>query len=220
MSHGLILHGYWRSSAAYRVRIALNLKGIDFSQITHDLRKGAQKAPAYRAAAPQGLVPALVVDNGDEGAHCFTQSPAIIEWLEERYPAPPLLPADSDGRAVVRSMAAIVACDIHPLNNLRVLNHLRSGFGVDAEGIRRWMAEWMGEGLAALEVLVARHGAGYCFGAAPTLADCYLVPQLYAAQRFSIDLAPYSALVAAGAAARALPAFLNAHPDVQPDADR
>lgn len=218
MSRELVLHGYWRSSAAYRVRIALNLKGLAFAQITYDLRTGAQKAADYHTVAPHGLVPALTLEEAGK-TRTFIQSPAIIEWIEECYPLPPLLPADIDARAIVRSMAAIIACDIHPLNNLRVLNHLRSSFGVDGDGISRWIAEWMEEGFAALEILVERYGAGYCFGATPTLADCYLIPQLYSAERFGVDLTRYPALSAAGAVARALPAFLNAHPDVQPDAD-
>lgn len=220
MSGELVLHGYWRSSAAYRVRIALNLKGLAFTQITHDLRTGAQKAPDYLIFAPHGLVPALTLNDTAGETRTFIQSPAIIEWIEERYPLPPLLPADIGARAIVRSMAATIACDIHPLNNLRVLNHLRSSFGVDADGIGRWIAEWVREGFAALEILVERHGAGYCFGATPTLADCYLIPQLYSADRFGVDLAPYPALLAAGATARTLPAFVDAHPNVQPDADR
>ena len=209
----MILHGYWRSGTSYRVRIALGLKELAFEQATHDLRRGDQGDPAYRALNPQGLVPALEVDG-----LVLPQSPAIIEWLEERYPAPPLLPADADSRAIVRAMAALVACDIHPLGNLRVLQAIRE-LGADAEAVSRWIARWIGDGFAALEVLVARHGDGFCFGGSPTVADCHLVPQLYAAERFGIDLAPYPALVAAGASARALPAVVAAHPDRQPDAD-
>jgi len=145
---------------------------------------------------------------------------AILEWLEERYAQPALLPQDADSRAIVRSMAAIIACDIHPLNNLRVLTALRDTFGADEGAIKGWIGRWIGEGFAALETLVARHGDGFCFGATPTIADCTLVPQLYSAERFGVDLAPYPALVAAGAAARAIPAFMAAHPDLQPDADR
>ena len=215
MSANLILHGYWRSSAAYRVRIALNLKGLAYDQIYHDLRTGAQHAAEYRAIAPHGLVPALI----DEG-HAFIQSPAILEWLEDRHPLPALLPTDINARAIVRSMVAIVACDTHPLNNLRVLDKLRGTFGADADTIARWIAGWITEGFSALEQLVRRHGEGFSFGAAPTLADCTLVPQLYSAERFGVDLSPYAALVAVGEAARALPAFIAAHPDRQPDADR
>jgi maleylpyruvate isomerase len=215
MSASLILHGYWRSSAAYRVRIALNLKGLAYDQVNHDLRTGAQHAADYRTIAPHGLVPALV-----DGGNAFIQSPAILEWLEERYPLPALLPADIEGRAIVRSMISIVACDIHPLNNLRVLDRLRGTFGAHADAITGWIAGWIAEGFSTLEELVRRHGKGYCFGAAPTLADCTLVPQLYSAERFGVDLSPYPALMMAGEAARARPAFIAAHPDRQPDADR
>lgn len=215
MSADLILHGYWRSSAAYRVRIALNVKGIDFEQVTHDLRTGAQKAAGYRAIAPHGLVPTLI-----EGNRAFIQSPAILEWLEERHPLPALLPVDIDARAIVRSMAAIIVCDIHPLNNLRVLATLRDTFAADADAVTRWIGRWIAEGFTALEVLVRHHGEGYCFGGEPTLADCALVPQLYSAERFGVDLSPFPTLVVAGAAARAHPAFIAAHPDRQPDADQ
>lgn len=207
------LHGYWRSSAAYRVRIALNLKGVAYAQTTHDLRSAEQSRESYRAIQPQGLVPALETDDG-----ILLQSPAILEWIEERFPAPPLLPTDAGARAIVRGMAAIVACDIHPLNNLRLLNAIRD-LGADEAAVSAWIARWIGEGFAALEMLVARHGDGFAFGSAPTLADCCLIPQIYSAERFGVDLTPYPHLVAAGAAARALPAFDAAHPARQPDAD-
>lgn len=208
-----VLHGYWRSSAAYRVRIALALKGVAYGQATHDLRTGAQRTDAFRALAPQGLVPALETDDG-----VLTQSPAILEWIEERHPDPPLLPAEPGDRAVVRGMAAAIACDIHPLNNLRVLTALRTEFGADEAAVARWIARWIGDGFAALEVLIARHGRGFAWGDAPTLADCCLVPQVYGAERFAVDLSPYPRLVAAAQAARALEAVAAAHPDRQPDA--
>jgi len=210
----MILHGYWRSSAAYRVRIALNLKGVAFDQANHDLRTGAQRAADYRAVNPQALVPAL-----DTGDGVVAQSPAILEWLDERYPAPPLLPADAFLRAQVRAFAATIGCDIHPLNNLRVQQAVR-GLGADDAQMAAWIARWIDEGFVALEAMVAAHGGGFAIGAAPTLADCYLVPQLYSAERFAVDLAPYPHLVAAGAAMRALPQVAAAHPDRQPDADR
>jgi len=209
----MILHGYWRSGAAYRVRIALALKGVAYKQVTHDLRLGAQASDAYRALNPQGLVPALEAD-GD----VLTQSPTILEWLEERYPAPALLPEATTDRAIVRAMAATIACDIHPLNNLRVVQALQRDFGLDAAAVQAWMARWMSEGFAALEVMIARHGRGFAFGDMPTIADCCLVPQVYSAERFAIDLTPYPRLTASVEQARVLPAFQAAHPDRQPDA--
>ena len=207
----LTLHGYWRSGTSYRVRLALALKRIPYAQATHDLRRGEQRDAAYLALQPQGLVPALETDDA-----ILTQSPSILEWLEERYPDPPLLPVDPTDRATVRAMAALIACDVHPLNNLRVLNALRTDFAADDAAVDRWIARWIGDGFAALEQMVQRHGRGFAFGDTPTLADCHLVPQLYAAERFAVDLAPYSALVAAGERLRALTP--RAHPDAQPDA--
>ncbi len=209
----MILHGYWRSSAAYRVRIALALKGVAYEQATHDLRTGAQGTADYRSLNPQALVPAIEAD-GD----VLTQSPAILEWLDERYPSPALLPAGAGDRAIVRAMAATIACDIHPLNNLRVLQALRRDFGADEAAVNAWIARWIAEGFAALEIAIGRHGRGFAFGNTPTIADCCLVPQVYSAERFAVDLAPYPHLVAAAESARSLPAFQVAHPDRQPDA--
>jgi maleylpyruvate isomerase len=211
----LRLHGYWRSTASYRVRIALNLKGAPYEQATYDLRTDAHKDLGYLSLAPHGLVPALESDDG-----VILESPAILEWLEERFPQPRLLPEDAFARAAVRAMAGLIGCDIHPLNNLRVLRALRSEFEAKPEAVERWIARWVGDGFAALEVLVARHGQGFAFGAEPTLADCYLVPQVYAARRFGVDLADFPAIRAAAAGAEALPAIQAAHPDRQPDADR
>lgn len=210
----ITLHGYWRSTTAYRVRIALALKRVEYAQVTHDLRTGAQRDDGYRALNPQGLVPAL-----ETGDAVLTQSPAILEWIDETYPQPPLLPADTTERAIVRAMAATIACDIHPVNNLRILNTLRAEFGADEATVNRWIARWIGDGFAALETLIARHGDGFAFGATPTIADCHLVPQVYSAERFAVDLSPYPHLKAAADTARALPAFAVAHPDRQPDAD-
>ncbi|MDQ3124806.1 MAG: maleylacetoacetate isomerase [Pseudomonadota bacterium] len=210
----MILHGYWRSGAAYRTRIALALKGLAYDQQGVDLRTGAQKSGAFVALNPQGMVPALEVDGG-----VLTQSPAILEWLEETHPAPALLPSEPVDRTHVRAMAALIGCDIHPLNNLRVGKALRETFGADQAAIDAWAARWILPGFGALEALVARHGAGWCFGAAPTLADCYLVPQIYSARRFNVPLEAFPHLLAIDAAAARHPAFIAAHPDAQPDAD-
>lgn len=209
----VVLHGYWRSSAAYRVRIALGLKSVAFEQIEHDLRAGAQRDPDYLRTAPHGLVPALEADGS-----VLIESPAILEWIESRWPAPPLLPPGPVDAATVRAMCALVACEIHPLNNLRVLRALRGDFGADEAQVGAWVAHWIGEGFAALETLIARHGGACAFGDTPTLADCYLVPQVYNARRFEVDLAPYPTLVAAADAVAALPAVASAHPDRQPGA--
>lgn len=209
------LHGYWRSSAAYRVRIALSLKGIAYEQVNHDLRTAAQRLPAYLALDPQGLVPAL-----ETGDATLIQSGAILEWLDETHPETPLLPAEATGRAIVRGMAAILGCDTHPLHNLRVAGALRERFGADDGQVRAWITHWIETGLAALEPLVARHGGGFAYGGAPGLVDCYLVPQLYAAARFGVDVTPFPSVSATGAAAAALPAFAAAHPSAQPDADQ
>ena len=210
----MILHGYWRSGASYRVRIALNLKGLAFDNAAHDLRKGEQKAADYVALNPQGMVPAL-----QHGDLVLTQSPAILEWLEETHPEPALLPKGANERATVRAMAALIGCDIHPLNNLRVLKAIRSEFNADQAAVDAWAAGWITPGFDALEALVARHGAGWSFGDAPTLVDCYLIPQMYSARRFNMDLSPWPRLLAVEQTALAHPAFASAHPDLQPDAD-
>ncbi|MGZ9098487.1 MAG: maleylacetoacetate isomerase [Brevundimonas sp.] len=210
----MILHGYWRSGAAYRTRIALELKGLVYEQRGVDLRTGAQRSDAFVALNPQGMVPALEV-NGV----VLTQSPAILEWLEETHPRPPLLPAEPAARARVRAMAALIGCDIHPLNNLRVGKALRETFGADQAAVDAWAARWIVPGFTALEALVTHHGAGWCFGDAPTLADCYLIPQIYSARRFNVPLDAFPRLLVIDAAAAAHPAFVAAHPDRQPDAD-
>ena len=210
----MILHGYWRSGAAYRTRIALALKGQSYEQNNVDLRTGAQKSDAYLALNPQGMVPALEV-----GGLVLTQSPAILEWLEEAHPGPALLPQDADGRARVRAMSALIGCDIHPLNNLRVGKALRETFGADQAAVDAWAARWIVPGFEALEAAVAHHGAGWCFGDAPSLADCYLIPQIYSARRFNVPLETFPRLVAIDATAASHPAFIAAHPDAQPDAD-
>jgi maleylpyruvate isomerase len=211
----LRLHGYWRSSASYRVRIALNLKGLAYEQTTYDLRTGAQHGAAYRAIAPHGLTPALETDDG-----VIIESPAILEYLDERWPSPPLLPSDRMGRAGVRAMAALIACDIHPLNNLRVLKSLRSDFDAEQPALDAWIARWINEGFGGLESLIAKHGGGFAYGDTPTIADCCLVPQVFSAERFKVDLTPFPAIRAAADRARLLPAFQDAAPEQQPDADR
>jgi maleylpyruvate isomerase len=208
------LHGYFRSSASYRVRIALNLKGLSAQHLPHHLRKGEQRDPAYLAINPQGLVPTL---QDDDGA-ILTQSLAIIEWLDETYPEPPLLPTDSLQRAKVRAFALVLACDTHPVQNLKVLARLRE-LGLPEEKVTGWAAWANREGLAACETLIAHEGGPFCFGARPTLADLCLVPQLANALRFGVDLAAYPRLLKAEAAAKDLAAFADAAPERQPDAE-
>jgi maleylacetoacetate isomerase len=208
----LVLHSAWRASGPYRVRIALNLKNLAYDYAPVNLVTGEQREAAYRAVNPQGLVPALEVDG-----HVITQSLAIIEWLDETHPEPPLLPNNPLDRATVRTMAGIIACDIHPLNNLRVLKAL-GAMGQDEAARNAWVARWITEGFDALEALIARHGEGWSFGAAPTMADCLLIPQVYNARRFGVDLAPWPAISTVADAAEAHPAFAAAHPNQQPDA--
>ena len=209
----LVLHGYWRSGTSYRARIALNVKNVRYRQVTYDLRDGAHRSPNYLALNPQGLVPALEC-NGQ----FLTQSSAIIEWLEECYPSPPLLPNNPDHRATVRAMTMIIACDVHPLNNLRVLDKLRSHYAADDASISEWIAGWIHPGFAALEKLIATFGRGFAFGDQLTLADCHLVPQVYSAERFNIDLTDYPRILAAVEKARNLDPVRSAHPANQVDA--
>jgi maleylacetoacetate isomerase/maleylpyruvate isomerase len=214
----LRLHTYWRSSAAYRVRIALALKGLAYESLPrHLLRDGGEQRRAdYLALNPQGLVPALEHDGA-----VITQSLAICEYLEERFPAPPLLPAGARERAAVRAMALAVACDIHPLNNLRVLQYLKRELGADDAARDRWYAHWVAEGLAPIEtMLAARPGPGpFCLGAEPTIADICLVPQVFNARRYHVPLEPYPLVRAVTEACLARPAFDLAQPAKQPDAE-
>lgn len=211
---GLVLHGYWRSGTSYRTRIALGIKGLEYRQEPVDLREGVQKSERYLALNPQGLVPALETPDG-----VLTQSSAIIEWLDERYPDPPLFPADPAGRAIVRAMAMTVACDIHPLNNLRVLNYLKGELEAEPEDLDRWTATWIGQGFDALEAMIARHGGRFAYGDTLTAADCHLVPQVYSAERFKVDCSRWPRLLLAAENARAEAPVAAAHPDRQPDAD-
>jgi len=207
------LHGYFRSSASYRVRIALNLKGLGAEHLPHHLRKGEQRDPAYLKINPQGLVPTLQ----DTGA-VITQSLAIIEWLEETHPEPPLLPKDPLRRAHVRAFAMALACDTHPVQNLKVLARLRQ-LGLPEEKVTEWAAWANREGLSACEILIANESGPFCFGARPTMADLCLVPQLANARRFGVDLAGFPRLLKAEAAARDNKAFADAAPERQPDAE-
>jgi maleylpyruvate isomerase len=209
----LKLHGYFRSSASYRVRIALNLKGLSAEHLPHHLRKGEQCAPAFLAINPQGLVPALEADDA-----VLTQSLAIIEWLDETHPTPPLLPKDPLRRAKVRAFAMALACDTHPVQNLKVLARLRQ-LGLPEEKVTDWAAWANSEGLTVCEKLVAGEAGPFCFGAEPTIADLCLVPQLANARRFGVDLAAFPRLLRAEEAAKKLRAFEDAAPDRQPDAE-
>jgi len=211
------LYGYFRSSAAFRARITLNLKGLDYAQASIHLRKNEQSAAAYLALNPQGLVPMLVTDDGD----MLTQSVAILEWLDETIPQPPLLPADSTGRARVRGIALAIACDIHPIDNLRVLRYLLATVGASEAVKDAWYRHWIDLGLSALESQLAREPATgeFCHGGSPTLADCCLVPQLANARRAGIPLDAYPTLTRIEARCNTLPAFAEAAPERQPDAE-
>ncbi|PTA71172.1 MULTISPECIES: maleylacetoacetate isomerase [unclassified Stenotrophomonas] len=214
---GIVLYTYWRSSAAYRVRIGLELKGLAWeARPVHLVREGGeQHLQAYRALNPQQLVPTLL----HEG-HALTQSLAILEYLDERFPQVPLLPADAAGRARVRALAQLVACDIHPINNLRVMQYLERALQLPADARTQWTLHWIAEGFAAMEAMLAnsRDTGTFCHGDRPGLADLCLLPQLYNAQRFGLDLAPYPTLRRIEAACQALDAFDRARPENQPDA--
>lgn len=210
----MTLHGYYRSTAAWRVRIALGLKGVAVAHAFHHLRRGEQTAPGYLRLNPQGLLPTLETDDGA----ALTQSLAICEWLEETHPTPALLPAEPLARARVRAFALAIAADTHPLQNLRVLARLRAaGLGEDA--VTGWARDVIAEGLGACEALVRDVPGPFCFGATPTLADCCLVPQLFNARRFGVVLGGMPRLLAVEAACAALPAFADAAAERQPDAE-
>lgn len=205
-----VLYDYFRSSASYRVRIALNLKGIEYQQQPVSLVNGAQNEPGYRALNPQGFVPMLEIDG-----HRLTQSLSIMVYLDQQYPDPPLMPRDPADGAHVRSMALAVACDIHPLNNLRVLKYLQGTFGIDDAAKDLWYRHWIEEGLTALEEMARPRAGAFLFGDSPTIADICLVPQLYNARRFSVPIADYPTLRRADETASAHAAFAAAHPDRQ-----
>jgi len=207
----LDLYTYYRSTSTYRVRIALALKGLDYQPLIINLLRdgGEQLLPAYKAINPQRRVPALRTDSGE----VLIQSPAIIEYLDELYPAIPLLPDDLLARARHRGIAALIGCDIHPLHNVAVLKRLH-GLGIDEQGVNEWIGHWISEGFNAVEALIGDEG--FCFGV-PGLADVYLLPQLYAARRFEVDLTVYPKICRVEALALQHPAFQLAHPDAQPD---
>ncbi len=209
------LYGFFRSSAAFRVRIGLNLKAIPYDSIAVDLRSGEQFSDDYRVINPQSRVPCLI--SGDDP---LIQSMAILEYLDETHPEPPFLPAEPVGRARVRGLANIIACDIHPLNNLAVLEYLRHEMKVEKDGVQGWYRNWVGRGFDALEALLAGSAAcgRFCHGDAPGLADICLVPQVFNARRFDCDLAPYPTLMRVFEACMTIEAFDGAQPDRQPDA--
>lgn len=210
------LHGYFRSSAAFRVRIALNLKGLAYENVFVHLRKGDQRSPAYLGLNPQALVPTL-----EDGPHALTQSLAIVEFLDETHPAPPLLPRSPHERARVRALAQIVACDIHPIDNLRVLQYLSKELKADEAAVGRWFNHWIATGFGGLEATLAQDKATgrFCHGDTPGLADICLVPQVFNSKRYNLDLAPYPTITRIFEACMALPAFDLAQPSKQPDAE-
>ncbi|MDD2808279.1 maleylacetoacetate isomerase [Rhodoferax sp.] len=209
------VYNYFRSGTSHRLRIVLNLKGLDWDYVAVDLRAEAHFDAAFKALNPQGFVPTLI-----DGDLVLTQSPAIIEWLEERYPTPPLLPVDVNDRARVRALAAVVGCDIHPLNNRRVLEYLRHTLACDDAAVMAWCGTWINAGFEALETLLAAdpNRGNFCFGGQPGLADAYLVAQVESARRFKVDLTPYPFICAVDQACANLQAFVQAAPKNQPDA--
>jgi maleylpyruvate isomerase len=209
------LYNFWRSGTSHRTRIALNLKGLSFDYVSVHLGKEAHLSESFKAINPQQLVPAL-----DTKQQVLIQSPAIIEWLEETYPNPALLPADADGRAKVRALAAIVGCDVHPINNRRILEYLRKVYGVDEAAINTWCGHWISAGFDAYEALLRADGARgrFSFGNTPTVADVYLVPQVESARRFKVDLSRWPLISAVDQACGELDAFRRAAPALQPDA--
>ena len=209
------LYTFYRSSAAFRMRIALNCKGIAYAPQTVNLPKDEHKQESYLAVHPQGLVPAL-----EDGGKIYVQSLAMMEYLEETRPQPPLLPASAEDRAYVRAVAQIIACEIHPLNNLRTLRYLKKSYRLDDEGVNVWYRHWIAEGLSGLEAfLVSSKKTGeYCYRDQVTLADCCLVPQVFNAQRYQCDLASYPAVMGIFAECMKLDAFIAAQPGRQPDA--
>jgi maleylacetoacetate isomerase/maleylpyruvate isomerase len=209
------LYTYFRSSAAFRVRIALNLKGLAYEPVFVHLAKGEHRKPQYAKVNAQALVPTLVLDDGTR----LNQSLAIIEYLDEKHPQKPLVPKDPLAKARVRSLSYLVACEIHPLNNLRVLQHLKRELGQNEEGINAWYRHWIGDGLTKLEAELSGSNSKFCHGEAPTMAECCLVPQIFNAKRYNCELAPYPTTMRVFDACMKLEAFDRAQPSKQPDAE-
>jgi maleylacetoacetate isomerase len=207
------LYNHFRNSAGYRARIALNLKGLAYEHVSIPLASDAHRTPAFLRLNPQGLIPALEIDG-----HVITQSMAMVDYLDRTYPDPPLFPRDPFARAKVMSFALYVASEIHPLNNLRVLRHLRGEVHLDEDGINTWYHHWIREGFSVLEQLIADEPGPFCFGDRPTVADIFLVPQVHNARRFKCDISPYPALIAKADHCLTVDAFARATPEVQPDA--
>ena len=208
------LFGYWRSSATYRVRIALELKGLEYEYEPVNLLKGEQHSPAHLTRNPQGLVPAFETEEG----HILTQSMAIIEYLEERYPERPLLPEDAEGRARARAISAVIACEAQPFMNLRIQTYLKEECDFDAEAMKDWLQRWSGGAMASIETLIGQGKGKFCGGDRPGMADAFLVPQVFGALRFGIDLSKLPRILEIFERCNAMEPFQRAHPQNQPDA--
>lgn len=213
----MTLYGYFRSSTSYRTRIAINLKGLDYDNIAINLAQDEQLEDAFKVINPQGLVPVLKTDD-----LLLYQSPAILEWLEEVYPEHALLPKDASGRMHVRALSAMIGCDIHPINNRRILQYLRNDLSVSEDDVIAWCSRWISEGFTALETRLAadKSRGKFCYGDSPTFADCYLIPQVSSARRFKVDLTAYPNIVDIDTHCRTLKAFADADPMVQSDAPK
>lgn len=213
----LVLHNYFRSSTSVRLRVALNLKGLDYHYVAHHLRKGEHRSPEYLALNPQGLVPSLVTADG----HVLTQSLAIIEYLEEVHPEPALLPADATGRARVRALSNAIACEIHPVNNLRVLAYLKTAFAADDEAVSAWFRHWVNETFVPLETMLAKDArtGRFCHGDAPGMADVVLYAQVINNRRFGVDMTPYPTIARIFDACAENNSFARAAPEKQPDSE-